>query len=189
MIHPQEEQIAERQSFSSWALSEKIRVANRGFYAFYVGDFDSAAWAYQQLYLLWDDKARGTVPLGWALNPNLSIRFPLIFDMMYEGLTPQDRVTTGDSGGGYLNPTELFGPRSSGLPDGRQVWKAWCMPLYQKFGTTFTGFLLNGSAGNMTHECQAFYAEYRMTVSQIITGAALATLLCPLLKGTPLFSK
>ncbi|TFJ82042.1 hypothetical protein NSK_006710 [Nannochloropsis salina CCMP1776] len=25
---------------------------------------------------------------------------------------------------------------------------------------TFTGFLLNGSAGNVTHECQAFYAEF-----------------------------
>lgn len=79
---------------------------------------------------------------------------------MYESLTPQDRMTTGDSGAGYVNPTELFVPRASGLPDGSAVWKEWCLPFYQQFDLSFTGFLLNGKAGNMTHECQAFYTAF-----------------------------
>jgi len=146
---------------SSASSSSQYMVApDKGFYAFYAGDFDSSAWAYQQLHLLWNDPARGTVPLGWAVNPNLSKRFPLIFEMMYESLTPQDRMTTGDSGAGYLNPTQLFAPRASGLPDGSAVWKEWCLPFYQQFDLSFTGFLLNGKAGNMTHECQTFYTTF-----------------------------
>lgn len=146
---------------SPFSSSSQYMVApNKGFYAFYAGDFDSSAWAYQQLHPLWNDPARGTVPVGWAVNPNLSKRFPLIFEMMYESLTPQDRMTTGDSGAGYLNPTQLFEPRASGLPDGSAVWKEWCLPFYQQFDLSFTGFLLNGKAGKMTHECQAFYTAF-----------------------------
>ena len=70
------------------------------FYSFYVGDWDSAAWLYSQLPGKWDDPLRGSVPLGWAFNPNLARRFPLAFDLVYRTLSPLDRVTTGDSGAG-----------------------------------------------------------------------------------------
>ena len=109
----------------------------------------------RQLYQKWQDPIRGTVPLGWALNPNLSKRFPLIFEMVYQNLSPMDRITSGDSGAGYTNPTQFFTPRKiSGLPDGSALWRQWCMNFYQKFDLKFTGFLLNGKAGHMTHQVE-----------------------------------
>jgi hypothetical protein len=32
----------------------------------------------------YNDTGRGKVPLGWAIDPELSIRFPVIFDYLYE---------------------------------------------------------------------------------------------------------
>lgn len=51
------------------------------------------------------------VPLGWAVDPNLKERFPVVFDYIFNSLQPNDRLITGDSGAGYVNPTQLFVPR------------------------------------------------------------------------------
>lgn len=71
------------------------------FYAsFYAGDYDSAAWAYSQLPGCWDDPKRGEVPIGWALDPAVAERFPMIFDYVYRTATDNDVLISGDSGGG-----------------------------------------------------------------------------------------
>jgi hypothetical protein len=51
-------------------------VVPRHYYMFYVGDYDSASWFYNSFAPggLWDDPARGKVPLGWAIDPNLMAR-------------------------------------------------------------------------------------------------------------------
>ena len=95
----------------------------------------------------WNETWRGQIPIGWAPDPNLSARFPIMLDYMLNTLTPNDRLTTGDSGGGYLNPTQLFEPRQySGLPSANDVWVSHNVPLYQKFDMTFTGERLWSSA-------------------------------------------
>ena len=48
------------------------------------------------------------VSLGWALDPNLVERFPIMFDIMLSSLTPNDRLIAGDSGAGYINPDALL---------------------------------------------------------------------------------
>jgi hypothetical protein len=84
-------------------------VGNRLYYMFYVGDYDSAAWLYSQFWSHWNDTARGSVPLGWGVDPELSLRFPTIFPFLYDSLTANDVLITGDSGPGYINPTQLYG--------------------------------------------------------------------------------
>jgi hypothetical protein len=59
-------------------------VGNRLYYMFYVGDYDSAAWLYSQFWSHWNDTARGSVPLGWGVDPELSLRFPTIFPFLYD---------------------------------------------------------------------------------------------------------
>jgi hypothetical protein len=136
-------------------------VVPKNYISFYVGDYDSAAWAFNELKGFWDDPNRGAVPLGWAVNPVLAIRFPPIFDYMYSTLRPNDRLTTGDSGAGYVNPTQLLPPRDvSGLPSGRDVWVAHCEKWYTQMDMTFTGFLINGAAGVMTKEAEAMYSSF-----------------------------
>ena len=57
-------------------LDARGRMAPRTYVAHYVGDYDAAAWLYRELPRMWRDPARGTTPLSWAFNPNLSERFP-----------------------------------------------------------------------------------------------------------------
>lgn len=78
---------------------------------------------------------------------------------MFKTLKPTDRIITGDSGPGYLNPTQLFVPRAfSGLPDGTRAWLKHAAPLYKQFDITFTGFLVNGDSGKMTVQAEQLYA-------------------------------
>ena len=129
--------------------------------SFYVGDYDSAAWVFNELRSKWDDPARGSVPLGWAVNPTAAVRFPPIFDYLYSSLTASDRITTGDSGAGYVNPTQLLYPRElSGLPSAEEVWTAHCEQWYERFDMAFTGFLINGASGAMTREAELMYASF-----------------------------
>ncbi|MDQ2799756.1 MAG: hypothetical protein M3Y13_08955, partial [Armatimonadota bacterium] len=108
------------------------KVAPRTYVAFYSGDYDSSAWLYQRLPRLWTDPARGTVPLGWAFNPNLADRFPVGMDWARRTATPQDHFISGDSGAGYLNPGLLDGDRPySHLPSGLPVWEEHCRSYYK----------------------------------------------------------
>ena len=45
-----------------------------------------------------DLAARGSLPLGWAVDSELSLRFPVIFDYLYSTRTDQDFFISGDSG-------------------------------------------------------------------------------------------
>ena len=136
-------------------------VVPRLYVSFYVGDYDSAAWVYNELKDRWDDADRGQVPLGWALDAELSWRFPPAFLYALNTTTSKDRVVSGDSGAGYLNPTQLLPPRApSGLPPANGTWAAHNAPLYAQFDVRFTGFLINGDAGAMTPAAERTYAPF-----------------------------
>eukprot|EP00049_Salpingoeca_infusionum_P012379 m.226269 g.226269 ORF g.226269 m.226269 type:complete len:831 (-) comp15168_c0_seq1:132-2624(-) len=134
------------------------------FVAMYVGDYDSAAWLYTQIKQRWDDATRGTVPLGWAIDAELSWRFPVAFEYMLSSLTPNDRIISGDSGAGYLNPTQLLAPRlPSNYTSADALWQQHNTPLYAQFDQRFTGFLLQGDAGALTPQAAEMYAAFSMT--------------------------
>lgn len=136
--------------------------------AFYVGDWDSAAWLYQMLPSIWDDPARGTVPLGWAFNPNLAERFPAAFWYTRHTRSANDTFIAGDSGAGYINPSELEEPRASGLPSGTSLWEQHCRNWYTKFGLSITGFVIDGYAPSMPKPVLDAYARFspKGTVAQ-----------------------
>ncbi|MCL1919684.1 MAG: hypothetical protein FWG50_01185 [Kiritimatiellaeota bacterium] len=116
------------------------------YYAIYQGDFDSAAWVYWHFPKIWDDPARGTLPLTWAINPSLAQRFP--FGMHHLRKTRADgEVFVAGEGAGYLNPTLLQAPRPApGLPDALDAWAAHNTLWYTRWGLTVTGFNIDGNA-------------------------------------------
>lgn len=137
---------------------------NRLYYMFYAGDYDSAAWLYSQLIGHWNDTARGSVPIGWGIDPELSLRFPPIFPLVYGTATPGvDVIISGDSGSGYVNPTALYGATRanvSGLPDGRDAWIAYNTAWYRHMGLTFTGFAISGDAPQMDPTAESMYFNF-----------------------------
>lgn len=127
----------------------------------YMGDYDSAAWLSSHIPSIWDDPARGQMPIAWAFNPNLSDRVPYVFDHIYKTKTPNDWFIAGDSGAGYLNPTLLSGERlGSGLPDALDLWVEHNQYYYKKFDYSITGFVINGFHPKMSLDTQQAYARF-----------------------------
>lgn len=134
--------------------------AAKPFVAFYVGDWDSAAWLYQVLPGVWGDAMRGQIPLGWAFNPVLQFRFPLGLDFARRTASPKDTFVAGDSGAGYINPGFLEPPRSwSNLPSGLSRWISFSQPLFQRWDLRMTGFVIDGNAPEMNAAVRAAYAQ------------------------------
>ena len=124
-----------------------INFAGRDFIIFYVGDYDSAAWLYQMAPRLWEDPARGEVPMMWSISPALERRAGMVMAHMRKTATPNDYFAAADNGAGYLNPGMLQAPRPvSGLSSGLDAWARHCKPLYQRWGMSITGFVIDGYA-------------------------------------------
>lgn len=137
------------------------RIAPLNFIYHYLGDYDSAAWLYSRLPELWNNPVRGQVPSGWAFNPNLVDRLPVAFDWCYRTAAPGDYFVAGDSGAGYVNPTDLLPPRDpSGLPSGAQAWIDHNVEYYRRLNYSITGFLINGFRGELTDESNALYRSF-----------------------------
>jgi hypothetical protein len=137
------------------------RVVPRNYATVYVGDYDSAAWLYQQLPGQFGDSARGTIPLGWAFSPALEQRFPVGLHFARERATRNDTFVAGDSGYGYINPGLLTGTRPwSHLPPGLPRWDALCSPAYRRWDLGITGFIIDGNAPPMTDDIKAAYARF-----------------------------
>jgi hypothetical protein len=136
-------------------------VVPRRYVMFYVGDYDSAAWIYQTTPYLWDDPARGSVPLNWAFNPNLAARMPVAMERARRTATDQDTFIAGDSGAGYINPGMLTEPREfSGLPSGVPAWRQHCRPHFEQWDLSVTGFIIDGFAPPMDEATQQAYADF-----------------------------
>ena len=128
---------------------------------FYVGDYDAAAWIYQMMPKLWEDPARGTVPLMWSINPNLCRRAPMVMDYLRRSALGADYFAAGDNGAGYLNPGELEEPRRfSGLPSGVAAWAEHNKPYYKQWGLSVTGFIIDGYSRQMSKEVLKAYASF-----------------------------
>lgn len=142
-------------------LDASGRIVPRRYVAHYVGDYDSAAWLHSQLPRMWNDPARGSVPLSWAFNPNLCERFPLGMAWARERRTENDFFVAGDSGAGYLNPGFLTPPRThSGLPSGLSAWERHCQHFFRQWDISLTGFVIDGYAPGLSPEGLDAYARF-----------------------------
>lgn len=140
----------------------KVAVDGREFILFYVGDWDAAAWVYQHMPVVWDHPDRGKIPLMWCVSPVLERRAPHVLDYMRQTASPNDYFAAADNGAGYLNPGMLQEPRESGLPSGLDVWANHCKPLYEKWGITITGFVIDGFAPGLNEKGLDCYARFSL---------------------------
>lgn len=136
-------------------------VVPRNYVAIYGGDYDSAAWLYWQLPDMWRDTALGTIPMGWAFNPNLAERFAFGMDYARKRAARGDVFIAGDSGAGYVNPSRLVEPRvHSGLPSGLNVWEEHCRRHYARWDLSLTGFVIDGFAPASQGKVLDAYARF-----------------------------
>ncbi len=137
------------------------KIAPKHYISFYVGDYDSAAWLYQTMPSVWDDPARGSVPLGWAFSPVLAERLPVALVYTRKTKTANDYFVAGDSGAGYINPGMLQEPREfSGLPQAIHLWREHCLPYYLRWDLTITAFIIDGYAPALSVENLEAYSAF-----------------------------
>ena len=132
----------------------------RDYFIFYAGDYDASSWIYQRAYDIWDDPARGSVPIMWAVGPALSLRAPQVMHYFYSTRSANDYFVAADSGAGYINPGELQTPRASGLPSGINAWKKHCSKFYSKWGMTVSGFIIDNYSVQMNSANLDAYASF-----------------------------
>ena len=138
----------------------KVDFKGRQFFIFYVGDYDAAAWVYQQSHRVWDDPGRGNLPLMWCISPVLERRAPMALDYFRRTATPNDYFA-GTYGAGYLCPGMLQEPRpTSGLPSGLKAWERLTAALYDRWSLTISGFIIDGLAPGLNEHGLESYSHF-----------------------------
>lgn len=131
---------------------------NTKYFTIYGGDYDSAAWLRNHVCNFFShENARGSLPINWAFNPNLSERAPMVFDYVYENMTDNDFFVAGDSGAGYVIPYGLTAEcdyREN--PPAIFEWAEYSKPYYERFDYDITGFIINGNE-TVTNEIMAAF--------------------------------
>lgn len=138
----------------------KLSLGQKQLIIFYVGDYDASSWLSQTTPLIWDNPARGKVPMMWSISPVLSERVPMAWEYRRETATENDYFVAADNGAGYLNPGELQVPRLSGLTDATKEWATHCKPYYKQWGLTVTGFIIDGYAKGLNKNGLDAYREF-----------------------------
>jgi len=139
----------------------RVNFDGREFLIFYVGDYDCAAWVYQRTMDIWDDPARGKLPLMWCISPVLDRRVPMALDYMRRTATPNDYFASADNGAGYCEPGMLQEPRGiSNLPSGLDAWARHCKTFYDRWGLSITGFIIYGNGPKLNEAGLDCYASF-----------------------------
>lgn len=126
--------------------------SSKRYFTIYVGDYDSSAWMKNYLANFWRDSARGTLPLMWAFNPNLSNRIPVVWEYIYATKSDKDYIVAGE-GAGYTMPGYFIENKATGelrdASEGWDVWVEYSKKYYQLFDIDITGFIINSQSGSL----------------------------------------
>ena len=95
-----------------------------------MADYDSGTPLYDFMPTHWDDQERGSIPLLWGINPNLSESYPDIMQYLYNTKTGNDFFAADASAAGYMNPNRI---EPAYLPlfieHNKKFYKQWDMSL------------------------------------------------------------
>ncbi len=79
--------------------------ASKVYVSFTVSDGDNLQYNQHRMLRLWQDPARGSVPLGWTISPLLLQAAPCIAAYYAQTATANDEFVAGPNGAGYMYPS------------------------------------------------------------------------------------
>jgi hypothetical protein len=82
----------------------KPALENKLYVAFILSDGDNLQYVEHLMRKLWNDPARGQVPIGWTVSPAMVDAMPGALDFYYRSGTVNDNLISGPSGYGYAYP-------------------------------------------------------------------------------------
>jgi hypothetical protein len=78
---------------------------NNIYVTFSLSEGDNLQYMQHRMRRLWDDPARGQVPINWSINPLSLDLAPTLLDFYLRTRSPQDCLIAGPSGAGYCYPS------------------------------------------------------------------------------------
>jgi hypothetical protein len=93
------------------------QIANKIYLSMTMVEGDNAQYDQHRMRQMWDDPARGDVPLGWSISVLLLDLAPAMLSYYQQTQTPNDLLVAGPSGAGYTYPA---------------VWPAAALPGYMQ---------------------------------------------------------
>ncbi|WP_020580268.1 GxGYxYP domain-containing protein [Actinopolymorpha alba] len=100
---------------------------NKVYLTFTTAEGDNMQYCQHRMRVIWDDPARGRVPMNWSVSPLLIDAAPLIISRYLKTATPNDYLVAGPSGAGYFYPS--FWPQ-----DNLATFLAQNKPYFDKLG-------------------------------------------------------
>jgi GxGYxYP putative glycoside hydrolase C-terminal domain/GxGYxY sequence motif in domain of unknown function N-terminal len=80
------------------------RLENKVYVTLTMSEGDNLQYCEHRLRDLWDDPARGSVPINWSISPLLADAAPALMHYFQASQTPNDLLLAGPSGAGYTYP-------------------------------------------------------------------------------------
>jgi len=85
--------------------AEPLAATDQVYVSFTFSDGDNLQYSQRRMLHLWQDPARGSVPIGWTISPALMQGAPSIADYYVRTATPNDELIAGPSGAAYMYPS------------------------------------------------------------------------------------
>ena len=80
-------------------------VSPKAYVSFTISDGDNLQYDQHRMAQLWQDPARGSIPIGWTISPALVRVAPALAAYYARTATPNDELVAGPSGAGYMLPS------------------------------------------------------------------------------------
>ncbi|MFI4912140.1 MAG: GxGYxYP domain-containing protein [Sedimentisphaeraceae bacterium JB056] len=117
--------------------------AGTTYVAFLMMDYDGSAWTNQMVPAIYDDKARGKLPLNWVINPALNFRIPHAIKYIYENRTANDHLGFSGDGAAYIQPDALFNRQGRIKEDGGKYYEKFANDLNDRYGIKYNAFYID----------------------------------------------
>jgi hypothetical protein len=82
-----------------------LPLQNKIYVTFTVSDGDNLQYDQHRMRVLWDNSARGSVPLNWTISPVIYDAAPFILSHYQQTASPNDLLIAGPDGNGYYYPS------------------------------------------------------------------------------------
>ncbi len=95
---------------------------------------DAPSYLQSRQYRIWQDPARGGIPINWAMGPGIFELAPLVAAHYFETATPNDYLFMALSGAAYCHPYRNFMKRTANLETGWQDYLALTAAYMRRMG-------------------------------------------------------
>jgi hypothetical protein len=111
--------------------------------AVHMMDYDGSAWTNQMVTSIYNDPARGKLPLNWVINTGLNYRVPHAIKYMHDRRTKNDHFGFSSDGVVYVHPGSLINRKGRIKESGAEYYERYAKQLNDRYGVEYNAFFID----------------------------------------------